>query len=332
MNFEHYLSWSREVVSADAGLRRYGETRIAAAYSALRPVVEVPAVPARVHRCDLARQWCALQGWPAAWSARALVCEGVRHALELLLRRFARRAMRLTLPGDVYPVYWQIAAAAGVGTVPVETFPHFDLAAVLFAAERAGSTAVVLPAPLKLQGRAWTAAEVDIALAWLRHDPTRRLILDGVYAFGQPADATVQRLLGSGQAILLDSLSKGWLHPRQFGIALLPECEMADCAAAFRQLELSQAQLFGAQQLLDRHVGFPQRLAAELAARRQAFLAEARAGGLPVMDSANGYLVAIHRASVDLLRSQRLLAIPASVFGSAHADWSLASVLPTPAP
>jgi len=52
-------------------------------------------------------------------------------------------------------VYWQIAAIAaiaGVDTVSVETFPHFDLAAVLSTADRAGSVAVVLPAPLKLQG------------------------------------------------------------------------------------------------------------------------------------------------------------------------------------
>lgn len=328
MNFEDFLRWSHEAAAAIPGLRLRSETRIATAYAALRPAVEVPATLPRVHRCDLAKQWCELQGWPGTWSIRALVCEGVRHALELLLRRFAQRGIRVTLPSDVYPVYWQIAAAAGVETLGVETFPDFDPAALLAAADSAGSLAVVLPAPLKLHGRPWTETEAGLATAWLGRNGARRMVLDGVYAFGRPPDAAMRRLLDTGQVIYLNSLSKGWLYPRQFGVALLPECEVEDCAEDFRQLQLPQAQLFLAQQLLSHHYDFPRQLGEAIADRRTAFLDHARKTGLPVADTTDGYLIAVQRSSEDLLRKDKLLTIPAKVFGSARTDWSIVSVLP----
>ena len=70
---------------------------------------------------------------------------------------------RVAIPCDVYPVYWRIAAAAGVATSELDTFPDFDLPKLLAQATSDGTSVVLLQAPLKLHGRAWTAAEADVA-------------------------------------------------------------------------------------------------------------------------------------------------------------------------
>ena len=195
----------------------------------------------------------------------------------------------------------------------------------------AGSV-VLLPAPLKLHGRAWTAAEADVAARWLAEDGERRLVLDGVYAFGRPLDATMLQLIATDQVFYLDSLSKGWLHELVFGMALVPERDRESLQDVFRALQPSQRQLFLARELMTRFADFPARLANELAQRRAMLahrLAEAGVTSRPVT---RGYLVVIEADAGALLAAHRVLALPASVFGCERQNLSIASALPSAAP
>jgi hypothetical protein len=328
MDFTEFLAWSLRLSRDRDDLRRLCETRIARAFEAIQPKVEVPARFAAVHRCDLARQWCAVRELPAHVAKTTLICEGVRHGLALIMRRLAEAGKRVALPKDVYPVYWGIVAESGVDTVSVETFPRFDLEAILESATRTGCSLVLLTAPLKLQSRNWTAGEAGCAVGWLEEDPQRRLILDGVYSCGLCIDEPVKRLIETNQVIYLDSLSKGWLHERILGAAIVPDSDREIYAESFRGLAPDQNKLFCANELLTRYRGFPIGLNAELDRRRASLwnlIATTRLTALPAV---RGYLIPIECSATRLIEEHGLLTLPATVFGSSHQAWSVASALP----
>ncbi len=216
MNFAEFLAWQGHVRREQPDVVPICETRIAHAFATMRS--QLGSAASKVHRCDLAREWCRVRGFPETIAARALVSRGVRHSLAIFFAYLARESATIALPSDVYPVYRALADAAGAHTVRVRTFPELELDRVL------GMEAdhVLLPYPLKLHGRAWTSAEIARATAWLAERRERLLWLDGVYSFGLPLDGSLTGLLATDQVVYLDSLSKGWLHEQVFGVATSP--------------------------------------------------------------------------------------------------------------
>jgi hypothetical protein len=134
MDFNEFLTWSRQSKLDAPSADRLCETRIAHAYSAMRPQIQVPTTPPKIHRCDLVRLWCEARGIEASLLPIVLACEGVRHALQLIFKLLAEREATIALPADVYPVYWQLAAQAEIRSIAFETFPSFQLEDILRAA------------------------------------------------------------------------------------------------------------------------------------------------------------------------------------------------------
>jgi DNA-binding transcriptional MocR family regulator len=327
MTFEQFIAWSASARERAPSAQAYCETRIARALAHLLPNLGDPARAPRVHRCDLVQLWCQRKG--LAPSARtALASEGVRHSLQTIFTLLAQEGATVALPRDVYPVYWQLAARSQLSTFGFDTFPTVDLAHILECADKAGAQYLLLPQPLKLHGRAFMPQEADLVHAWLAGAPQRRLILDAVYAFGAPVDPLTQRLLHTDQVIFLDSLSKGYLHAQVFGIALVPERDVQRYTGAFRALTTTPVKLATAYRLLEQFSDLPTQVTSELAARRAALLKLALQTNHRVIAPDQGYLVAIECAAEELLAEHALLTLPASVFGSRCADWSLASALP----
>ena len=254
----------------------------------------------------------------------------MRHALRLLLRILTEAGSRVAIPRDVYPVYWEIAAEAGALPLSIDTFPELDLAATLHGCAVAGVSLVLLPCPLKLQGRRWTAGDAATAAAWLHEDPRRRLILDGVYSLGGRLDDATQALIENDQVFYLDSLSKGWLHENVFGAAVVPERDISVYANAFRQLEIQQEHLHVANELLTRFSGFPEQLAHAIAVRRVTLHGQLRAAGIPFRSVSHGYLTVIEDSAERVLEKHDVLAIPVSVFGSPVLERCIASALRAP--
>ena len=327
MDFMQFLAWSQQASRAFPDLKRLCETRIARAFEPIRPTVEVPTTFPTAHRCNLARRWCEVRGLPSRMAKNALICEGVRHGLGLIFKLLAKAGKRVAVPRDVYPVYWSLAEEAGVLAIGIETFPIFDVDAILENASAAGASVVLVPAPLKLQGRRWTSNEVDCAITWLSRDSRRRLIVDGVYSFGLPTDPLINRLLETGQVNYLDSLSKGWLHEMVLGVAIVPESDFGMYAGTFRGLTLCQQKLFCAGELLARFHHFPVQLTKEINRRRDVIWKLIETTGLKTLPATQGYLVPIHGGAPSLVAEHGLLTIPASVFGSSLLEWSVASAL-----
>lgn len=312
--FEDFIAHQERVRREDPSVVQLGETRIARALAALRPVIAVPAELPKLHRCHLATAWCARRGMPAEWSARALVCEGVRHALALIFGELARRGETVAVPSDVYPVYGQLAERARLATQPIVTFP-----ALLF---QTTARYLLLPCPLKLHGRAWSDGELAAATAWLAADRSRRLILDGVYSFDAMLAPAVRALIETDQVLHLDSLSKSWLHEKVFGTAVVPAQDFAAWAPIFRAAAPAQASLFVARALLEHAVP----VAAELEARRTRTLATLAERGITTAAVTRGYFIPIELAADVALARHRVLVIPFAVFGGTGA-WSFASAL-----
>ncbi|MDC0666611.1 pyridoxal phosphate-dependent aminotransferase [Nannocystis radixulma] len=326
MNFHEFIAWSAAIREPD--VERLCETRISRAFADLRPQLDLVEPPRKLHRCDLARAWCELRGLPASAGRTAMICSGVRHALSLLFAHMAAAGRRLALPTDVYPVYWELARAAGVTTFGVPTFPELAIDAVLDHATRAEVAALVLPDPLKLHGRRLDAAERAALVAWLGRDPHRRLVVDGVYAFGGRLDRATLELLDTGQVLYLDSLSKGWLHAGVFGVAHLPARDFDHLGPLFRAAAPSQAQLHLAARLMTDHAELPAALVAAIDVRRSECIDRLRARGLAPFPVDRGYLVGVAGDARELLHTHRVLLLPGSVFGEPQRQVAIASALP----
>jgi aspartate/methionine/tyrosine aminotransferase len=327
MDFRQFLVWSDSARLVAPEAARYCETRIARALSNLVPVIQSPDTSPRIHRGDLVPLWCDARG--VRTSARAtLASDGVRHSLRVIFKVLARSGTTVAMPTDVYPVYWKLAIETELTTVGFATFPTFEIDRILNAAAVAGAHHVLLPQPLKLQGRLWTEEETAAAEDWLRADGQRRLLVDGVYGLGLPLDSVSKRLIQTDQVMFLDSLSKGWLHEQVFGVVVIPERDVGIYATSFRDLSPRLRKLFVAKELLTRFLDVPCKIERELDTRRQGLqrrISRTRRQSLPAK---SGYLVAIECSSEQLLKQHAMLAIPASAFGSRLTEWSVASALP----
>jgi aspartate/methionine/tyrosine aminotransferase len=327
MDFRQFLIWSEHVRRVHPQVDRCCETRIARAFSHFQPIPEEAAVPPTIHRCDLVRLWGKVRG-VASSPRTTLATEGVRHSLQVIFQLLAESKSVVALPTDVYPVYWQIAAQAQMPAVGFQTFPHFELSRIFSVAAKGGAHVILLPQPLKLQGRDWTEEELGTAEAWLRAGRNRRIILDGVYGFGAPLDSVTRRLIATDQVVFLDSLSKGWLREQVFGAAVIPQQDVAIYTGAFRNQVPSASKLYLAHQLLTHFSGVPRRIADEIETRRRVLVERLAPTCRRTISPSSGYLLAIEAASNDLLIQHSLLTIPVSVFGSRFSNWSIASALP----
>ncbi|WP_209444371.1 hypothetical protein [Ralstonia insidiosa] len=128
MNFAAFKLWREACLRTTPDVVDCAETNLYGALASLQPHLDPSETPQRVHRCDLARAWLQRYGFDTGRSRQALVCRGVRHALQLIFRRLSAKGAHLWLPSDVYPVYQALAQSAGITpqtfpTLPAPIFP-----------------------------------------------------------------------------------------------------------------------------------------------------------------------------------------------------------------
>lgn len=322
MNFQAFQHWRQNCLRQQPDLLDCGETNVYRALSQWQTQAKESGDP--IYRCDLARAWLSRYGWPQARSRQALVCRGIRHALCLIFRQLAGNDSTLCLPADVYPVYAAIAKASGLvpksyPTLPTPVLPELT-------GEDLGRDEFLLVCnPWKPLGRYLTHPECSHLKQWLQQSPRRFLVLDCAYDLGTPLHETTRGLEATGKAIVLHSLTKTWLWPETFGIALVPDPLQNQLENPFRedapsstQLRIAQACLLGAPDqpreiadvLEERLMSLQQRLPASVLTTRIT----------PEADLPQGtYMLAIDIDARTLLAEHGILALPASVHGAT--DW-----------
>ncbi|MER5866615.1 aminotransferase class I/II-fold pyridoxal phosphate-dependent enzyme [Kitasatospora sp. NPDC002040] len=319
MRFDEFQDFRQRQLSASPSLLDAAETNVYRALASLRP--DPPADPGTVYRCDLARAWLRRYELPEEWSRRAMISRGVRHGLGVLFHHLRAAEARLWLPADVYPVYFELARAAGLAPGSYPTLPEPTLPEPVLPGPPVDDRPeyLLLANPSKPLGRYLSEAECTALIAWLQQSPHRRLLIDSVYDLGAPFDIGTRRLLDTGRAVLLHSVTKGWLWPRTFGVVLLGPAD-AEPAEAFRADPPTQDQLALAERLLTDHSGVPRLVTDELAARAErlfARLPEEVLGAIPTASRTcpGNYFFPVEIPAETLRRDHGVLAVPITVFG-----------------
>ncbi|GAB7110561.1 hypothetical protein JCM4814A_88780 [Streptomyces phaeofaciens JCM 4814] len=336
MRFDEFQEFRQRQLGASSSLLDAAETNVYRALAPMRP--EQPTDMRTVHRCDLARAWLRRFELPQEWSGQAMVCRGVRHGLGVVFHRLHAEQARLWLPSDVYPVYFELARAAGLEPA---SYPTLPTPALPRSPADHRPEYLLLANPSKPLGRYLTDAECDAVISWLRESPHRRLLIDSVYDLGAPFAAGTRRLLDTGCAVLLHSVTKGWLWPRTFGVVLLGPGQ-AELAEAFRADPPTSAQLRLADRLLTEHSDVPRQVVDELAARAERLferLPDDVLGAIPTASRTcpGNYFFPVGIPAETLQREYGVLALPAGVFGESSWTGSVLTSLgeafgPTPTP
>lgn len=315
MTFDDYRRWRSEQRARNPSLVDRGELDL---YRSLGPSFETiaPSVdPQAPYRCHLSERFLERLGLDRSLASRALVTHGVRRSLSALFALFAARGARVAVPGDVYPTYLSLAASAGLAPSTYEArlglHPALESMDVL-----------LVCSPLKPWGG---DGELHRALDWARADRRRVLLIDAVYS--TPPSCVVLDAASRGDAVLLTSLSKGWLIPDRAGLCLVSEPMVSHAREAFAALEKDTSKLRVAFEALTVHRSRPERVTAMLRARADELDAWTRAR--PELEAARceGYF-AVSAKSAEVLLAMGVIAIPASVFGGPATHSVLSSLAP----
>ncbi|HPH65375.1 MAG TPA: hypothetical protein PLF40_06505, partial [Kofleriaceae bacterium] len=219
--------------------------------------------------------------------------------------------------------------AAGLATHAFATLPTTEWPT---SGPRASLEILLITNPLKPRNRWLNADDVAHVSAWLAADSRRRLLLDTVYTFDTRFDAATMQLFATGQTIVLHSLTKAWLQPRLFGITLIPPADAATLTPLFVANPPSQSNLARARDLLLHHAAMPAAVRQTLRDAQQRLRTVLQNHHAIPADAwlptdAVGYLFPVQLPWQTLLEQHHVLAMPASVFGSARQDISIVSSL-----
>lgn len=300
----------REKLRASGGLLDMAESNLYAALPRSFPGRFEPVGqsqdPKAAYRCHVAEAFLERWGFAEGFKARASVTRGVRQSLAGLFAMLAQAGARALLPSDVYPVYVDLARAAGLDCVFYRARLGPPTAELL-----AGASAVLVCDPLKPWGGAMGAQGEARLAAWARADPSGRLLMiDSAYAVDwSPAS---RRLVEGGAAMGLASLSKGWLAPWRAGCAIAPSPWAARARVALAGFPKDEAALRVGFEALGKRAHMPGEV--EQALRELSEQALGRLGRECADLEGSGYL-RVSSSSADEWLARGVLAIPGSVFG-----------------
>lgn len=307
MNYESFLALREELLKTRPDLVDLAELNL---YRSLVPHFP-PIHPSTHHeapyRCHVAERFLAQLELDDTLKPRTQVSHGVRRSLRALFGLLASRGAKVGVPNDVYPVYQQLAADAGVDMAPYAARSGLPALEALDELE-----ALLVCEPLKPWGTALTSNDADRLTAWVREKPTRMLLVDSAYA--TPPTEQTRRLLHNDVAVLLASLSKGWLIPDHAGLCIVPSRWQRDAREVFAQLPKDERRLRIGYAALTEHSSRALEVTAFLAKRAQTL--DALTLSRPELRASRcmGYF-AIAERSFDELVHLGVLAAPASVFG-----------------
>lgn len=270
--------------------------------------------PASRHRCHVAERYLDYLKLPADAVGAAHVTHGIRRALGALFAMLAERRVTIAVPDDVYPVYLRLASEAGVS---VETYS----ARRGLPPEDGGHAALLVCAPLKPWG---TTNDLDAARRWARADRERMLLLDMAYAV--PARGQV---VLDDDAIVMTSLSKGWLLPDHVGVCLTPPRFQAPVRRALAALAVDEDKLRVGFSALTTHAERPDVVAQHLVDRARWLDGITRSRPELKAGLCRGYF-AVSDRPFEALLGAGVLAIPATVFGGPPSHSVLSSLEPVP--
>jgi hypothetical protein len=309
VDYASYRRWRDETIARRPEIRRLDCMN---PEKALAPWVPV-AAPARTG--DLAAAWARATGQVIA-PGELVLSKGVREVLAAAFAVFSGR--ELWLPQDVYPVYWELARAAGHSPAG---FPTLSGGAWSFLEQANPRALAVLPVPLSPLGRWPSSGEVAALVQWLRAGPERGLLVDAVYTYDfEVAGELLAPLLATGRCGAVWSCSKSWLSRDVLGIGRVPREWASPLQDRLPPVEPGRALA-----LLETGPELPRRQAQAFRREWQRLAPAIRQAAPDWCAPATGYFATV-ALPYDRLLDRDLLAVPGSVFGGSD-DRSIVSCL-----
>lgn len=256
MDYKTFLAVKEEKLKL--GLSNYANNNL---YEhAISPVTECAGghIDGKVYRCHLVEDWLQWCGMDGALKECIGVTSGVRESIRVV----AQDGGRWLIPRDVYPVYKTLIEPAAQSIVEYQTLGAHALIQHLRACD---ADMLLLTDPLKPSGTPFSDEEWEAVHDWLSEDKTRKAVVDSVYRLRPSQASRAMELYGAtNQLIILHSLSKSWLLPNHFGIALLPRNEDGKkIRGRMKSLPKHEEKLRMAYSALNRHPDFPDALRAD---------------------------------------------------------------------
>jgi histidinol-phosphate/aromatic aminotransferase/cobyric acid decarboxylase-like protein len=255
--------------------------------------------------------WSDAAGWLPD-TPSIVAGQGIRELLAGVMDHERGRLDELWLPADVYPVYGDLARAAGHAPRSFATLPEPDWTFLDRTAARSG---LLLPIPLSPRGRLPTPTELDALIRWLERTPESLLMVDAAYTYEFSACRPMtQALFETGRCILLWSCSKPWLLSRSLGLAAMP----ASRASSLRD-RIAPPSASAMAAVVSRLEGLPDLPRRQQAAfRREWSRIEPRVRAIVPewRPPETGYFSVVARPFSEVLERFDMLGVPASVFGS----------------
>jgi len=252
-----------------------------------------------------------------------IATRGVRSLLHLLCNAMAAtRNAGLWMPSDVFPTYQAIATDAGISPQSFTVMPSPDFDPLQ---ESGPNDVLVIPVPLTPIGRSLTESETDNIIDWLRQSPRRSVVIDAVYAYQGAAYAGLDRLIETGQCIQAWSISKTWIQRQIFGVAIVPN-EWSEVLANHCDLPSSQDFRRVSACLADQP-NLPRAQQERFEAQWQKLRPKIVKSYPKWTPPQTGYFSTLPISCRALLDQHKMLAVPASVFGSRCDDLSVITCL-----
>ena len=272
------------------------------------------------YRCHLAEAMVEHLGLEIdQWKSRALVSQGVRSSLALLWAQPDVRARQVWLPTDVYPAYQVLAQEAGLAFEGYESRTGLPWDALASTRQ----WCVLVCDPLKPWGEFAPAASLERLVA-LARERDGLVVVDGAYSNDLPS-AVLTQLNDQAPVAWLWSLSKGWLIPYRAGLVLTSDSQATTWRPAFARAQKSESAVREAYAAVVGSPHRPSQVQAHVDDSRRALMGRLGELADKVKDPGHGYFLT-SELSPESWWSSGVLALPPSVFGSAHPGSVLSSL------
>ena len=278
----------------------------------------VPAIPQTTEEYSLPE---ALAAWQEVTGfdlqhLESIPGTGVRELLAQLIEQLKQAEAEFLFPCDVYPVYHRL-----LGDYPARTYHTFpDWEWEVLSATSEQRQVLLLTQPAVPVGRYLSAAEITTVQNWLAADARRLLIVDAAYAY-EPNHSIYAKLLASNQCLCLFSLSKPWLLPEHWGLAVGPTELLESVSLSPGEFSTNWVPA------LLQNTGLPARL-------RNLFHQEWKRLSAAIHEFVpdwkppdSGYYATVNLPFEQLLQTHNVLGVPATVFGSDRSDVTVISCL-----
>lgn len=228
------------------------------------------------------------------------------------MRQWANDGLKAAIPSDVYPVYLDLAAQAGLAVLPYAMHPTVE------SQDWDAADMLLLTNPVKPRGDFLTASEVHAVLQWLAASAHRRVFIDAVYDLRAELHTSTRQLVHTNQAVVLHSLSKAWMSPLLAGVALVPASDVGYWTPVFRAEAVDREQLAEAEAWLAGHPRLPNEVGDAFETAQAELARKAANAGLRLVprlgDKAPGYMLQV-QASFDDTLERGFIGLPGCTFG-----------------